>query len=272
MSSIDCDRPIRPAALALAALLAACGGGQSDLTTPAPTPGLDGKESTATDREEAHRSDQESLPGTGGKAAMTVKSSKGYLAPEKIQAGIAPHQAALSSCYHDRLKQLRFLSGRVMLHIQVEPSGRVSGARLPESSLGDWTAERCVLETARSMTFAKPTGGPADFSLPLDFASDQPPLEEWGAERVQGVAAAHAAELDRCADQAGGRKPSVLVTLYIGNRGEVKAVGFSKKDVPPPPDAWADCAARAVAGWKFADPQGKIVKSSFRYPAGQGSR
>lgn len=266
MSSIACDRVIRRAVLA-AAVLAACGGGRSE------EPAAPAAPADRADSQQGAGSEQSSLSGAGGKPVMTVKSSKGYLPPEKIQAGVAPHQAALSSCYQDRLKQLRFLSGKVVLHVQVEPSGKVGSAGLKESSLGDWTAERCVLENARAMTFARPTGGPAEFSLPLDFASDQPPLEEWGEERVQGVAAAHAGELDACAQAAGGRKPAgVLVTLYIGNRGEVKAVGFSSADEPPP-DAWADCAARAVAAWKFADPQGKVVKSFFRYPAGgQGPR
>ncbi len=207
--------------------------------------------------------------GTGaGPNSITVQSSKGYLDPDEIKAGLAPMQAALLACFQDRLKERTFLSGDLRVQFEVQKTGQVGTARIIASDLGDWSVEHCVLGVARRASFAQPVwgDGTASFSVRLHFVSDQPvAVETWTEARVAPVAARHAAELGACAGAAGGAAATdVTVTLYIGNRGEVKAAGFSSP--APIQDSWADCAARAVASWKFTNPMGKIVKAAFRFP------
>jgi TonB family protein len=266
MSSIASSRMIHLigfAALAGAALATGCGGGTvGDVSAPPPN-----REEPAA--EPAAAASAGGNGESGGPNTMTVQpAGKGYLDAGQVKAALTPHQAALIACYNDRRKDHPFVSGDVKLQFQVQKTGQVGTAQLVESSVGDWAVEHCVLEVARHVTFARPIGGDgtAVFSLPLHFVVEKPaPVEAWTAEQVAPVVVQHAAELDACAGAAGGvAATDVTVTLYIGNRGEVKAVGFSSPT--PIEDTWADCAARAVASWKFTDPMGKVVKAAFHFP------
>lgn len=193
-----------------------------------------------------------------GKDGLQVTGTKGVLQNEQIHAGLSPHAVALEACYKAALKERKFLGGRVVLEVQVGKTGQVTRAGIAEGDLGDWTAERCLIDEASKMTFAKPTGGDgtAAFKVPLDFTSDQPALEEWSEAQVAGAVEAGAASLASCGPAAG-----VTATVYIGNRGAVQAVGFAAS--PPLDLAWADCAARAIGAWTFTDPLGKVVKATF---------
>jgi TonB family protein len=276
MSSASCDRNVRLRAAIVAPLLAAlclapgCGGGVKGggADRPGEGPPRSGLASGMDDS-----SDREPEPPPKPKEQVQVTGTKGVLQAQEIQAGVAPHAAAIEACYKDELKQKKFVSGKLTVEILVAKTGQVGGARVVDSDVGDWAVEKCVLGVARGMTFAKPKGGDgqAQFQVPLNFSSDQPPLESWPEEQVAAAVAGKRAQLDACAGQAGGAAPAgVTVTFYVGNRGEVKAVGFASAAGKPMPrswDAWADCAARAVSAWTMADPKGKIVKASFRYGA-----
>jgi hypothetical protein len=278
MSSASCDptaRVLRTAILALLlaalGLVPACagrvkgGGAERPGEEPPPRSGL------ASGMDDSAKS--EPPPPAKPKQQIQVTGTRGVLAAQDIQAGLAPHVAAMDACYKDQLKQKKFVSGKLTVEILVARTGQVGRARVMESDVGDWAVEKCVLGVARGMTFAKPKGGDGQalFQVPLNLSSDQTPLETWPEEQVAGAVADKRAQLDACAGQAGGAPPAgVTVTLYVGNRGEVKAVGFASSGEPAPQhwDAWADCAARAVSAWTLADPKGKIVKASFRYGAG----
>ncbi len=228
----------------LVALVALVGCGGSDKPAaqePAPAPAAGAPSAGNTDKD-----------------GLQVTGTRGVLQNEQIHAGLSPHAIALEACYKDALKQRKFLGGRVLLEVQVGKAGQVTRAGIAEGDLGDWPAERCLVDEASKMTFAKPTGGDgtAQFKVPLDFTSDQPALEEWSEAQVAGAVQAGAASLASC-----GAATGVTATAYIGNRGAVQAVGFAAS--PPVDPAWADCAARAIGGWTFADPGGKVVKATF---------
>jgi TonB family protein len=250
MSSIACKT-----ALTALLALAACGG-----TDKAATP----EQPAAPPPAEAGAPEAGAKP----KDDLQVAGVKGVLQNAQIQSGVAPHAAALEACYKDQLKLKKFLSGKVLVEIQVGKTGQVTAAGVVESDLGDWTVEKCLLGLARQMSFAKPTGGngEAAFKLPVNFTSDQPPLEAWPEEQIAQVVAEKRSSLDACTGVAGAAPSSAAFTLYVGNRGKVEAVGLSSPAQPPVADAWAECATKAVAAWTFADPQGKIVKTGFHYP------
>lgn len=201
----------------------------------------------------------------GEKDGLQVSGTRGVLQNEQIQAGISPHAVALEACYKDALKQKKYLGGKVLLEVEVGKDGQVTRAGIAEGDLGDWMVERCLIDEAGKMTFAKPTGGDgtAEFKLPLDFTSDQPPLEAWSEAQVASVVKEGVASLAGC-----GAAAEVTATVYVGNRGAVQAVGFAGS--PPVDSHWAECARLAIGGWIFPDPHGKVVKASFAVsgPAG----
>jgi TonB family protein len=204
----------------------------------------------------------------GGTDDIEVEGLKGRLEPHQIEAGMQPHQQALARCYQGQLKATKFLGGKLVLKTVVGPDGTVKQVTIIESDVGSWAVEKCLLEIARAMKFAKPKGGDgeADFTLPLDFNSGRGRVLWWTEEKIEAVVAEKMVELDECEQQVGVVVPSnVWVTLYFANKGEVKSVGFSSPEPEPIQDTWADCAAQVVATWVMPDPLGRIAKSAFRF-------
>lgn len=271
MSSTDSDRILRLVLATgfLSVLASACGAGGKP-PADRPSEALGRRSGLASGM--ADSTAEEPKPAPKPKPdPVKVSGTRGVLQTHEVQAGFSPHQAALSACFQDQLKQRKFLSGDIKIQFAIEPTGQVGSARILQSDVGDWTVERCILDVSRKMTFAQPKGGnrKAEFSVPLHFESDQAKAEVWSEQQIASVVTAKRAELDACSSAAGAQAPGeVTVTLYIGNRGAVQSVGVASAHVKPLSDAWADCAAKAVATWTFADPQGKIVKAGFRYRPG----
>ena len=190
---------------------------------------------------------------------VEIEGLKGHLDQADIQAGVEPHHDALTSCFMSRVGKRRFLGGQIELAWRIARDGSVKEVQIAAGDLGAWPIEKCLLEVSRSMTFARPKGGLAEFSLPLDFPPRGTVLS-WDEQKAQTEIEDKLPELAAC-DGAGGE---VVVTLYVGTRGQVQSVGFSSPGAPYS-DAWADCAAEAIGGWTLSDPRGQVAKLAFRF-------
>jgi hypothetical protein len=188
--------------------------------------------------------------------------SHGHMEPAVVDAGIDPHKGELSDCYTSRLGKRRWLGGHVMLHWDITKAGNVTAVTIPESDLGAWPVEKCLLEIARAATFGKPVGGDADFALPLDFSA-KGTLITWDEEASIKAVGKQLAKLDTCAKGKVHRPDDVTITAYVGPAGRPQSVGFSSKKTIE--DEWADCAEKAALAWKLPDPKGTIAKLAVRY-------
>jgi hypothetical protein len=239
--------------LLLVAALAACGGSEKPRAIEA-TPPTDDGSSSAGDEEEVDD-------------GLEVQSTRGKMDPDDVNAGIEPHAQALQDCYLTRVGKQKWLGGKVELKWEISKDGALTGAYLVTSDLGAWPVEKCLLETARAMTFAKPKGGDADFTIPFEFTA-RGNAQWWDADMAANVVSKRVAELETCAKEAKVGDPTdVTVTLYVGTRGKVQSVGFSSP--APIEDAWADCAHAKVSAWTLTDPKGKVAKLAFVYREGQ---
>jgi len=246
----------------LCAALAACGGSEKPRTieaTPPPDHGVS--------------EDVEEEPDDG----LEVQSTRGKMDPDDVEAGIEPHAQALQDCYLSRVgasssrpqagRAGKWLGGKVELRWDIDKEGTLTSVRIVSSDLGSWPVEKCLLELARSMTFAKPKGGDADFTIPFEFTARGNALW-WEADMAANVVAKKVIELDGCAKQAKVADPTdVTVTVYVGTRGKVQAAGFASP--APIDDAWAECAYGKVMAWGLTDPKGKVAKLAFVYREGQ---
>ncbi len=241
-------------------LVGACGG--SDSTgpkTPEPPEQVaedDGDDEPATRHQDDEEDDDE---------GMEIEGLSGHLDPMDIEKGIQPHADKLASCYHDAVKQMRFIDGKVELGYKVGRNGEVKSAYMKQSDLGAWPVELCLLETARAMQFKKPRGrGDADFSVPLDFTSGRSRTRWLSEEQAESEVKDYLGELGECAQEVGKRNPkNVWVTLYVGARGKVKSVGFASATALA--DEWATCAQDRAMAWQLTDPRGRIAKMAFLY-------
>jgi hypothetical protein len=256
----------RSISCSLFALLIACGGGgggkgdvdkpKSDTDDRVDTSGMSG------DRRSRSPGDDEDDDG------IHVKGIKGRLDTYDIQAGVKPHQSSISRCFFDNTKKKKYVSGEIKLDYTVQKDGSVKKVRLIESELGAWPVEKCILQVARKMTFAKPKGGPeATFTLPLSFPKQTRRTIQWWEEaQIEKDIEKLVPELKTCATEASVDDPSnVWVILYVGTRGQVWSAGFHSKAKAPLPDAWADCANTKITAWQLQDPRGSVAKTGFRY-------
>ena len=252
-----------------AAALAACGG--SDKPTQGPdgvASGDDDHQVELGDRDRKHETrvptlddddDDDDEPG------LEVKGLKGSLSSYDIQAGVEPHAGSISACYSSNLKKRRYLGGDITFKFTVKIDGDVKLVQLSKSDLGAWDVEKCMLSVARTMKFAAPKGGEAEFTLPLEFDATRSVIwleEEAGLAQVKELKG----ELGSCASETKTRAPNdVMVTLYVGRRGAVTSVGFASPAKQPIADDWADCAEAKIRAWVLADPLGKVAKIAFKW-------
>jgi len=194
---------------------------------------------------------------------MEVEGLKGHLEPYDIQKGVEKRSAALGECYHGKLGGRRYVGGKIEMAYVVNRDGTVKAVNMSKSDLGDWNMEKCLLDVARSMTFKKPRGGEAEFSVPLEFNPRNPPIW-WGDDRATTETTEKLTELATCVEKAGDAPADLWVTAYVGTRGKVQSVGFAAP-AGGLTDEWASCAAEVVLAWELGDPRGKVAKLSFRF-------
>lgn len=219
---------------------------------------------------------------------VTFVRTKGKLSKEAIEAGLAPHQTALAECYTTKVGKRRWLGGHVVLQWNVKADGTVASVKMIESNLGSWAVEQCLLDVAWSATFGKPTGGDADFTLPLDFSA-RGGTAIWDEDQALRAIGGQLALLDDCDDfhfEPKGKKkkkpkrpppaeqerparpekpPSnVLITLYVGPAGKLQSLGFASP-TSEVGQRWAACAEQAAQTWRLPDPRGQIAKLAIRY-------
>ena len=245
-------------------LLVVCACGGSDKKAEEPAPGDDriaiGDRDPSTREPLVTGDDDDDDDGD-----LQVSGLKGRLDAYDIERGVQPHAGTLTACYNDQVRRKRYIGGDVELKYLISKAGEVKRVQLAKSDLGAWNIEKCLLETARQMTFAKPKGGEAVFSLPLEFSATR--SVQWLEDDVgQAQAKPFIDQLRDCAKEAETHNPrDVTVTVYVGPRGEVKSAGFASEARREIPDAWADCAEAKIKAWTLADPMGRIAKLAFRY-------
>jgi hypothetical protein len=271
-------------------VLVACGGSKPPPSAAPPPPA----EPKAT-RVPIETGDDEPEDG------VTFTKTKGTISKEAIDAALGPHQQAMMDCYSTKVGKRRFLGGEVRLLWELKADGAVKSVKL-DSNLGAWDVEKCLLDIAWAASFDRPTGGDAEFDLPLAFSATRS-TAIWDEDQALRAVGGQLALLDECpngdplhknatkaahkvakkppkkpkphveADKAEKperpepRPPSnVTITMYIGPQGKAQSIGFSSPTSEVGPK-WAACAAAVAASWRLPDPRGQIAKLAIRYKA-----
>lgn len=257
------------AALSLAILACACGGSDKKAEEPSGGPaGGGGDDQIAIGDRDPNTREPLALPGDDDgddDENLEIEGLRGRLDTYDIERGVQPHTQALSACYHGKVGRQRYIGGDIEFKFLIARSGEVKQVQLHKSDLGAWQVEKCLLETARQMTFARPKGGEAEFTLPLEFSATRSTRwleEDVGLQQVKPFLK----ELRECARETSTRNPrGVMVTVYVGPRGVVKSAGFANAGKREIAAEWADCAEAKIRAWTLADPLGRIAKLAFRY-------
>jgi hypothetical protein len=224
---------------------------------------------------------------------VTFVKTKGAMSKEAIEAGLAPHQQAMMECYTSKVGKRRWLGGEVRLMWEIKADGTLKSVKL-ESNLGAWDVEKCLLDIAWNATFDRPSGGEAEFDVPLSFSATRS-TAIWDEDQALRAVGGQIAKLDECPEgekKPAAKKPNkkapkpkapptdeekharpeprppsnVTITMYIGPQGKTQSIGFSSP-TSELGDKWAACAAQVAASWRLPDPKGQIAKLAVRYKA-----
>ena len=226
---------------------------------------------------------------------VTFVKTKGSMSKEAIEAGLAPHQQAMMDCYTSKVGKRRWLGGEVRLLWEVKADGSIKSVKV-DSNLGAWDVEKCLLDLAWAATFDRPSGGEAEFDVPLNFNATRS-TAIWDEDQALRAIGGQLAKLDECPNGPGhdkdkkAKKPAkkapkapakaeaepaerpeprpptnVTITLYVGPQGKAQSIGFSS----PTSEIgakWAACADAVANAWRLPDPKGQIAKLAIRYKA-----
>jgi outer membrane biosynthesis protein TonB len=96
-------------------------------------------------------------------------NSDGGLSKEQILKVVQSHAAAIQFCYEKELQRFPHLAGKVVVDWKVNLDGRVDGAKIGSSSLGNPSAEGCMVRQVKNWQFPKPNGVICNVSFPFFF-------------------------------------------------------------------------------------------------------
>jgi outer membrane biosynthesis protein TonB len=91
------------------------------------------------------------------------------LSKEQILKVVQSHAAAIQFCYEKELQRFPNLAGKVVVGWKVNLLGRVEDAKVDSSSLGNPSAESCMVRQVRNWQFPKPNGVVCNVHFPFFF-------------------------------------------------------------------------------------------------------
>jgi len=131
---------------------------------------LEGLRAAQADAEVASSGAQEKAPKAKTKLGpLEEQLSPGILDEKKVIATVRKGLPAIRNCYEKGLIKNHGLEGKISVEFTIGTSGRVTGVKAKDDSLGDPGVTTCVLGKFKSFTFDKPEGGSVKYIYPLMF-------------------------------------------------------------------------------------------------------
>ncbi len=93
----------------------------------------------------------------------------GGLSKEQILKVVQSHAAAIQFCYEKELQRFPHLAGKVTIDWKVDLEGRVMLGKVNSSSLGNPSAESCMVRQVKNWQFPKPNGVICNVTFPFFF-------------------------------------------------------------------------------------------------------
>jgi hypothetical protein len=167
------------------------------------------------------------------------------------------------ACQKSALKRVPYFSGTVKFFLRVGEDGKIKWDYVEESTLGDYEAERCLLDAIEGAQWPKPIGGDATVERDLSFdPGDARQPADWPPDKVAASVGKHKKELDKCISAAPNAKFNV--TAYVaphGKRGKVVAAGVATSSKEG--GAQAECIVEALKAIKMPSPGSYPAKVAF---------
>lgn len=194
---------------------------------------------------------------------MMMMSELGSIDPAATSKTFDNLRSSMMRCYATGQERVEFMSGDVKFYFRVKPDGSLHWAFIEQSTLGDRTTEKCMLNLLTMAKWPLPEGGEAEVhqGLGFDAPGNVRPPSDWSADRLAPALAKAQKSVAACKQHGSG---SFLMTAYVHPEkvgGSVLAAGAA----PPNKDAEADvdCVVGVVQKLKLPSPGSYAAKVSF---------
>jgi hypothetical protein len=194
-------------------------------------------------------------------SGVSMSAEIGGLNEDKVDKTFQSALTDFQRCIDDGAKRVEFLGGSVSFFVQINTHGKVDGAHLEKSTIGDRETEKCMLDSLKGKRWPKPVGGEhglARKSFDFDPPNDVRAPTAWDGDRVSEGISKLSKKLSACKQGARG---SFEATLYVGTDGSVMAAG-----VTPPDEAGesnVDCLVSTLKGAALPSPGSWPAKVTF---------
>jgi TonB family protein len=195
---------------------------------------------------------------------MAIDQEMGVLDGEEVNDALQARFDDVRACYQRAGKAQEYAGGRVLLRFHVAGDGRVSDVWVVESSLGNYSVERCLVDLGRHVVFAAPAGGRATtFEYPIEFRStSEMAVLDIDGLKIERDLAVFMPQLASCGPIA---KQTVAAIMYIEPSGFPGSVGLAVANALD--ETAADCVVQTIRRWKMsAVLPGHALRASFSIP------
>jgi hypothetical protein len=194
------------------------------------------------------------------RSGISMSSEIGGLDEDKVNAAFEASLSGLQRCLQQGSSRVEFLGGQVSFFVKIDTAGKVDGAYLEKSTLGDRDTEKCMLDALRSRKWPKPVGGEhglARKSFDFDPPNDVRPPADYDQDHLSKGLGKISDKVASCK----GAKGSYEATIYVATDGSVLAASVT------PPDELGeesvDCLVSTLKGASFPSPGSWPAKVTF---------
>lgn len=196
---------------------------------------------------------------------MALDNELGVLDSNDVEQTLEQHFEEIRGCYARAGKAQRYAGGKVLLKFFVAGDGRATDVLVIESTLGNYDAERCVVDVGRRITFDAPSGRKATtFEYPVEFRSTgQMGVLDVDGIKVERDVASFLPQLAAC-----GRLSEQDATgvMYIEPNGFPGSVGLASQ--APIDEDTGDCMVQTIHRWRMsASLPGRALRATFAIPS-----
>lgn len=190
-----------------------------------------------------------------------VSSEIGGLDEDKVDAAFQSSLSGLQRCLQQGATRLEFLGGMVSFFVKIDTTGKVDGAYLEKSTLGDRETEKCMLQAVRSKPWPKPVGGEhglARKSFDFDPPNDVRPPADYDQSHLSRALGEISSKLGACKAAMG----QFEATVYVATDGSILSAGVT----PPDEDGEqaVDCLVSTLKSASFPSPGSWPAKVTFK--------
>jgi hypothetical protein len=190
---------------------------------------------------------------------LFVQQELGDLDQGEAERAFEKLRGPIADCHKKGLERVEFEDGDVNFFLRIGQDGRAKWAVVEDSTLGDQTTEKCMVDALMRADWPKPRGGEAQARKSWGFDPPGRRAATWSPDKLSQLLGKNPDLAGKC--KSGGK---VKITLYVGPDGKGGKILAAGGAAPKERAEALDCILDAVKTWKQLPSPGSYgAKVSF---------